>query len=36
MADVTEGEEGVTKANAAPLMNQRKMKEDEITTRRRL
>ena len=36
MADVTEEGKRVTKANAAPLMNQRKMKEDEITTRRRL
>lgn len=32
MTGVTEGEEGVTKDNAAPSMNQRKMKEDEITT----
>lgn len=36
MTDVTEEEEGGTEANAAPSMNQRKMKEDEITTRRRL
>ena len=34
MADVVEGEEGRTKTNAAT--NQRKTKEDETTTCRRL